>query len=81
MNAGIRLTSGSAASARTRARADATAARVALALDLVEPAALFLFDLGADAQDRRRRLVVAFEESVDADHHVRDPTFSLRSSS
>ena len=62
MNAGIRLTSGSAASARTRARASCTAARVAFALHLVEPAALLLFDLGTDAQDRRRRLVVALEE-------------------
>ncbi len=43
---------------------------VALALHLLEPAALLLFDLGADAQRRRRRFVVAFEERVHADDHV-----------
>ena len=43
---------------------------VALPAHLVEAAALFLLDLGPDAQDRRRRLVVAFEERVHADDDV-----------
>src|SRR5438876_1426998 len=40
--------------------------RVALSPHLVEPAPLFLLDLGTDAQYRRRWFVAALEESVDA---------------
>jgi hypothetical protein len=40
---------------------------IALALGLLQAAPLFLFHLGTDAQDRRRRLVAALEESGDAD--------------
>src|SRR5262249_33432254 len=43
---------------------------VAFAPHLFEPAALLLLDLRTDAQRRRRRFVVAFEEAVHADDDV-----------
>src|SRR3954453_16007 len=43
---------------------------IALTLYLLQPAALFLFHLGSDAEDRRGRGGVTVEEPVDTHDHV-----------